>query len=174
MAQAYATRHPDHPAKLILANTGAKVEYDKIFATFERIGGQQARAIAETYFFDINLENRAKYLEVCLPLYRARPTVNPTVTRSILKSEIPLMFNGPDNEQGRLDYRKELARVACPTLVMGGDRDPIMPIEFAETIAASLPARFVRFERFAGCGHVPWLDAQERAIKVMREFILAA
>src|SRR5262249_37698855 len=139
------------------------VDFETMFAAFERIGGPQAGAIARDYWLAPTLERRAKFLEVCFPLYRAKPDINPTVVRSILKSEIPLMFNGPSNEPGRLDFRRDLARVRCPTLVIGGDRDPVMPIAFAATIAASLPAHLVRFERFEGCGHVPWLDERERA-----------
>jgi proline iminopeptidase len=172
VAQAYVTRHPQHPGKLILANTSARIDFEAMFAAFARVGGAQAGATARNYWLTPSLESRAKFLEQCFPLYRTRPTVNPSVNRSIMKSEIPLMFNGPNNEQGRMDFRASLARVACPTLVMGADRDPVMPIEFAETIAASLPAHLVRFERFEGCGHVPWLDEEERAIALMRGFIL--
>jgi pimeloyl-ACP methyl ester carboxylesterase len=45
----------------------------------------------------------------------------------------------PNNEQGALDFRADLARVRCLTSVIGGDRDPVTPIQFAETIAAPLP-----------------------------------
>ena len=38
-------------------------------------------------------------------------------------------------------------------------------------IAAALPAHLVRFERFAGCGHVVIPDAPERAMAVIRDFI---
>jgi hypothetical protein len=56
-------------------------------------------------------ERRAKFLEVCFPLYRARPKVNPTVARSILKRALASHFNGPQNEHGRLDFRSQLAKV---------------------------------------------------------------
>ncbi len=36
-------------------------------------------------------------------------------------------------------FRKDLGRVKCPTLVMGGGLDPVMPMRSSETIAASLP-----------------------------------
>jgi pimeloyl-ACP methyl ester carboxylesterase len=39
VAQSYATRHPDHPAKLILASTAARVDFPTIFAAFERMVG---------------------------------------------------------------------------------------------------------------------------------------
>jgi pimeloyl-ACP methyl ester carboxylesterase len=41
VAQSYATRHPDHPAKLVLASTAARIDFDEVFAAFERIGGVQ-------------------------------------------------------------------------------------------------------------------------------------
>jgi proline iminopeptidase len=64
-----------------------------------------------------------------------------------------------------------LQRVQCPTLVLGGEEDPMSPIICQEEIVAALPAHLVRFERFPGCGHGVVTDAPERAMAVMREFI---
>jgi len=47
----------------------------------------------------------------------------------------------------------ELDRVRCPTLVIGGEDDPMHPIESQADIAAALPPSLVQFERFADCGH---------------------
>jgi len=92
--------------------------------------------------------------------------------RSIVKNEVALRFNGPRNEQGRMDFRAALSRIRCPVLVMCGDRDPIMPMAFSETIAECLPSHLVRFERFAGCGHGVHVDDPERAFRVLREFVM--
>lgn len=61
----------------------------------------------------------------------------------------------------------------CPVLVMAGGRDPITPLAFGEALAAALPPRLVRFERFPECGHLVQADDPERAFALMREFILA-
>ena len=45
-----------------------------------------------------------------------------------------------------MDFGAALARITCATLVMAGDRDPITPLAFSETIAASLPPHLVHFE----------------------------
>lgn len=173
VAQSYATRHPDHPAKLILASTAARVDFPTIFDAFERIGGLHARTIAERYWLHPTAESRAKYLDVCFPLYRPRPAENTDMrTRSIVNNEVGIRFNGPDNEQGRMDYRAGLKNIRCPVLILAGDRDPIMPMPFSETIAECLPGHLARFERFAGCGHGVHLDEPERAFRVMREFIM--
>src|SRR5215831_6662597 len=42
VAQAYATRYPEHPAKLVLVSTAARIDYNEIFAAFERVGGMEA------------------------------------------------------------------------------------------------------------------------------------
>lgn len=54
---------------------------------------------------------------------------------------------------------------------MGGEDDPMVPIECQIDIARALPAELVRFERFADCGHGVLTDAPERALAVIREFI---
>lgn len=72
-----------------------------------------------------------------------------------------------------MDFRATLGYVRCPVLVMGGDRDPIAPITFSEAIATSLPKHLVRFERFADCGHGVVPDQPERALSILRDFILA-
>jgi pimeloyl-ACP methyl ester carboxylesterase len=173
VAQSYATRHPGHPAKLILASTAAKIVYEDVFAAFERVGGKAARDVAEPYWLEPTLERRIKYLEKCFPLYNTRAANNPdALKRAILRHDVGLAFNGPHNEQGGMDLRADLARVACPTLVLAGDKDPIVPISLSETMAGCLPQHLVRFERFENCGHGVHRDDPERAFRVLREFIL--
>ena len=49
VAQSYAIRHPDHPAKLVLYSTAPVVEDGPVLDAFEAIGGKEARAVAERY-----------------------------------------------------------------------------------------------------------------------------
>jgi pimeloyl-ACP methyl ester carboxylesterase len=62
-------------------------------------------------------------------------------------------------------------RIRCPTLVIGGEDDPMHPIESQADIAAALPPSLVQFERFADCGHGVVPDAPERAMDLLGEFI---
>ncbi len=174
VAQAYATRHPGHPAKLVLDSTAARMENEIMFAAFERLGGPEARAAAEAYWLNPTLEGRVKFVEVCHPNYRRRrPAGADAQKRAIVNHEASLRFAGPHNEQGRMDFRADLGRVSCPVLILSGDSDPITPMAFSETIAAALPPRLVRFERFANCGHGVFGDDPERAFAVIRDFILS-
>ena len=171
VAQAYATRYPDHPGKVILMSTAAKVDFPTIFEAFERLGGPEIRAIAESYWTNPTADGRTQYIKRCVPLYRYRRDSADGIGRAILKTEVALHFNGPQNEQGRLDYRQSLSRIACPVLVMAGEEDPIMPMPFSEEIASSLPSHLVRFKRLAQCGHVLHVDAPEMVFATIRDFI---
>ncbi|QCK84776.1 alpha/beta hydrolase [Phreatobacter aquaticus] len=173
VAQSFATRHPDHLSRLILTSTAAKVDFPTIFAAFERLGGPAARAAAEAYWLGPSAETRARYFEVCLPLYRRHPGDPAAFKRAIIRNDVAIWFNGPHNEQGRMDFRADLARITCPVLVLAGEMDPITPIAFSETIAQSLTNSAVQFERFDDCGHGVIGDHPERAMDLIRRFIEA-
>jgi pimeloyl-ACP methyl ester carboxylesterase len=173
VVQAYAIRHPDHPAKIVLASTAAHIDYEEIVRAFERRGGVEARRVAETYWRDPTPERRLKYMEACLPLYRVRPADDPDVVkRAINNHAVAVHFNGPRNEHGRMDFRAALKGVACPVLVLAGEDDPIIPPVLSDAMVASLPPHLVRYERLAGCGHGIMGDAPDRGMRLLRDFIL--
>jgi len=172
VAQSYATRYPDHPAKLVLMSTAAKFDFKTVFAAFERVGGAGARDAAERYWMTPTAESRAEYRRVCVPLYRASRDPSPDwISRAIIKDDVALWFNGPQNELGRMDFRPALAQITCPTLVMVGERDPITPPEFSADIAKSIPAQLVQFETFENCGHGIVGDDEDGALNMIRAFI---
>ena len=99
------------------------------------------------------------------PAMREKPTLmllhgGPGLDHSLYKPRFSQLADQP------------LERVRCPTLVLGGEEDPMTPIECQADIVAALPAHLVRFERFSGCGHGVVADAPERALAVIRDFIV--
>lgn len=174
VAQSYATRHPDHPGKLVLVSTAAKFEFPAILESFARLGGPEAARVAEAYWLAPTAEKRAEFIRICGPLYRRTPSDPEAMQRALVRHDTALHFNGPDNEQGRMDFRDALAGMRCPVLVMAGDHDPVSPMAFSEAIVASLPPDRVRFARFAECGHGVFGDAPDQALAVLRGFIRAA
>ena len=59
----------------------------------------------------------------------------------------------------------------CPTLVVGGEDDPITPIGDSEDIVAALPRHLARLVRFPRCGHPVYYDDPERFFGVVRDFL---
>jgi proline iminopeptidase len=177
VALAYATRHPDHPSKLIVISTEARGgSYpDRRVELFERFGGAEVGALARRRFLEFHghpdQASRDAWRRLAMPLYFRTPRDPDMARRAVNRPEVLQLFTGPGGESHTFNMFPDLHRIQCPTLVMGGEDDPMHPIESQADIAAALPAHLVQFERFANCGHAVVPDAPERAMAVIREFI---
>ena len=169
VAMAYGTRHPDHPGKLVLASTTARTRFDRVFAAFERLGGPEARDAARRYWEEPGPGTLPDYARICFPLYSRAPRDHQATART--RWNFDVMYAFAAGEDRSFDLLPDLAKVRCPTLVLGGEDDPICPIDDQADIAAALPAELVRFERFRRCGHGVERDDPERAFAVLREFL---
>jgi pimeloyl-ACP methyl ester carboxylesterase len=61
---------------------------------------------------------------------------------------------------------KDLGKLACPSLVIWGERDPYLPVGFAEAYANALPSAGV--ELLPGAGHWLWIDEPEVIDRVVK------
>ena len=177
VALAYATRHPAHPAKLILVSTEAAgdTHLDRRVALFERFGGPEVGALARRRFVEgrghTDSASVEAWLRLAFPLYTRAPRNPDGVRRSVRHAEVTHWFTRPGGEGHTFNLFPSLSRVQCPTLVLGGEEDPMTPIECQADIAAALPTHLVRFERFPGCGHAVIPDAPQQAMAMIRDFI---
>jgi pimeloyl-ACP methyl ester carboxylesterase len=177
VALAYATRHPEHPAKLVLISTEAVGgSYpERRVELFERFGGAEVGALARRRFLEIrghpNQASLEAWRRLAIPLYTRVARDPDAARRAVSRSEVLLWFSRPGGESGSFNMLEDLQRIRCPTLVLGGEDDPVHPIESQADIAAALPAPLVQFERFEACRHAVVPDAPERAISVIRTFI---
>ena len=178
VALAYATRHPAHPSKLVLISTEAAgdTHLDRRVALFERFGGPEVGSLARRRFLDADSPRDQAAVDawrkLAFPVYTRTPRDPNIGSRTVGKPEVGLQwFAKPDGESHTFNMFPDLHLIRCPTLVLGGEDDPMHPIESQADIAAALPAQLVQFERFANCGHAVIPDAPERAMAVIRQFI---
>jgi len=177
VALAYATRHPTHPSKLVLISTEAAggTHRERRVALFERFGGPEVGALARRRFLEVQGQaDRAAldaWRQLAVPLYTRTARDPDMLRRAVSRSEVLHWFTRPDGESHAFNMFPDLGRIQCPTLVLGGEDDPMIPIECQADIAAALPPHLVQFERFANCGHAVVPDAPERAMAVIRDFI---
>jgi pimeloyl-ACP methyl ester carboxylesterase len=178
VAQAYATRHPAHPGRLVLGSTAARggAYTERRVALFEQLGGPEAGALARRRLIDgdTSPEVLAAWLRVCVPLYTRTPPDPHALSRAVMHSECTRWFSRAEGEGNHFDFRAALAQVRCPTLVFGGTLDPMLPVENQREVAAALPPALVRYEEFEGAGHGVLPDAPERMLALLRDFIAAA
>ena len=173
VAQTYAVRHPSHPGALILDSTSARLDVEAMVPVFERLGGPAAAALARRFWSDPSPQNMGEYMATCMPLYDRTPDAfSPELmARAMPVANFDVLTHFAVHEQPIYDVRADLARVACPVLLMSGEDDPVTPMAGAEEIAAHLPDSLVRFERFANCGHGVLRDSPDLGWAVLESFL---
>jgi proline-specific peptidase len=166
----YALRHPDHPAKLVLSSTAARIRLDRSLEMFERLGGSDVRSVAERFFEEPTAENLDEYLRVCGPYYSQRPRPPEILARVKRRPEVAEhFFRG---ELLTFDLTARLKQIDCPILLLAGELDPMVTLEDAEELAAALAPEHLRFVRFADAGHMLAVEQPEAVQNLIREFVL--
>jgi pimeloyl-ACP methyl ester carboxylesterase len=121
----------------------------------------------------IALVKEGRFAEVVAALYPV--FVHPSrKDDASLREALRLMAedNGPEafiRQQtaimGRPDSRGDLARIACPTLVLVGDADVPTPPERAQELAAGIPG--ARLVTVPECGHMSAMERPEAVTQAM-------
>jgi len=173
VAMSYASRHPEHPSKLILSSTAASLKLDVTYAMMEARGGAQARDIAERFWTAPNDSVVAEYMTVCMPLYNPRPNPADAAARRRAIRRTPVMTHFILGEMRTMDLSAGLAKVRVPTLILAGVHDPITPVACSEEIAAALPDGIGELHAFEDAGHGVHRDEPDRAEAVIRRFLAA-
>ncbi len=175
VAMSYATRHPAHPAALGLMVTAAReAPLDEIVEGFRRLGGDDVAALVRSDLEHSTPETSDRFLKEALPLMSRHPdalaVVERDLRRAVGKQEVEIHFN--NREVKSMDFRADLARITCPTLVMSGAMDPVCPPSSFHEIVASLPPGIAEPHLIAGAGHMVMLDAGAECQRVLRDFIV--
>ncbi|MDR2788444.1 MAG: alpha/beta fold hydrolase [Candidatus Accumulibacter sp.] len=67
------------------------------------------------------------------------------------------------------DLRERVPEIGCPTLLIHGECDPLMPLAAARWLAEKLPR--ARLDVFAGAAHAPFLNDPERFARLVGGFL---
>lgn len=173
VAYAIAARHPELAGKMIIMGSAAHASVPRTVRRFEDYGGGRAGATAQRFFDAPSRETLQAYTEHCFPLY-AREGFDPALAaRSIINEELLFGFFDPAGEGTRFDYRSGLAGFSAPTLIVHGERDPIVPRELAEETYAAFSPGVARLHMLPGCSHNIVDDERVAAFKLLRDFIQA-
>lgn len=168
VALGVAIRNPELPSKLIVSSSTATMHLDRAYAMFERLGGSNAREVAERFFGAPDHESFEAFMATCIPLYNPSPSDPDVRARAVMRPEVGFHFFS--DEIKRYSWLDELHRIQCPTLILAGELDPITPVLDHEELAAAMPGS--RLETFAEAGHGVFRDKPEEALAVIREFVL--
>lgn len=170
VALSYASRHPGHASKLILAGAAARFCLDRALAIFERLGGPEAVEVARRFYAD-PLPNFGDYIRVCFPLYSRThiPGFEDALARTVVNFDVGGHFVG--GEMQSFDLRADAAKITCPTLILSGAHDPITTAVDADELAAALPAEKTQLLRLPDVGHEVFAEAPAETFQAVRSFI---
>ncbi len=175
VAMAYGSRHPDHPSKLILSSTAARLRLDETYRLMEERGGKDARAAAERFWKAPDDASMAEYIRVCSPLYNP-PGGNAEAEaaarrRALLRADTARHFIM--GEMRTMNALPGLAKIKVPTLITAGTYDPITPVICSEEIQAAIPDGLSELAIFEGAGHGVHRDQPAEAERLFRRFLAA-
>jgi pimeloyl-ACP methyl ester carboxylesterase len=169
VALQYAIDYPDHPSKLALLVTAARMDLKRIGEGLARFGTKEQRATIERFYLDPTEENEKAYFEACAPLASVKPGDPDKATRTTWRPEVFRHFAAGENRT--FDLRASAARVRCPVLLLSGAKDPETTAEAGAELAQSLPANLVEFVVIENASHELATDAPEQIVQLLRHFI---
>ncbi len=169
-----AARHPGLVAGLILDSPlGAPTSLPETLDVFERRGGPVAREAARRYMSgDTSAEAVAAWERHGLPLYgdaAAQADMKVRRGRVILNEDVLTHFR--TGGCGSADATGYLPEITCPTLVLAGEHDPVVPAAAARRLAEALTGAPVTLEILPGIGHGTFRQAAEQAFAHVRHFL---
>ena len=123
---AYATRHPDHPAKLILVSTEATggSYRERRVALFEKFGGPEVGALARRRFLDgyTDAATLEDWVRLAFPLYTRNPRDPLAVQRTIRNPEVLQWFTRSTGEAHTFNLLPHSRRYAVRRLSSAGKK----------------------------------------------------
>ncbi len=158
-ALAFAAHHPQRLAALVLADTRAAADSPEV-----RRGRADAIALVEGSGVPV-------YLDRSLPRLLS-PDVAPAVmaqARALAETRAAPILAGIAALRDRPDRTAELPAIRCPTLVLGGAREQVVPPDEMRAMSAAIPGG--RFVVIDGAGHLASLEAPEPFTAAVRGFL---
>jgi len=64
---------------------------------------------------------------------------------------------------------EKLQLITIPTLIVWGENDPIIPIEYAQSFVSGI--NDCRFYKMTGCGHVPYVEKPKTFFQIVSDFL---
>lgn len=170
LALSAALQRPRHIGRLVLVGSSPR------FVVGDDWPHGQPPALLDT-FRNAVAEDAKATLSRFVMLFNQGDEKARALSRSLaplLSAELPdtgTLLRGLD-WLGSVDLRAALASIAQPTLVLHGDKDPLMPIAAAEQTASALPD--TRLVSFAGTAHAPFLADPATFVRQVSDFCHAA
>jgi pimeloyl-ACP methyl ester carboxylesterase len=154
----YAARYPEHPSGLVLAAPVTRIVPERSITAYERLGGAEARDIAERYYRQMDEQAFGDFLRVCFPLLSSYPLTSDVIVRAEWNPDV--LIGWMRGEAREIDLRHRLPDVQAHALVLAGEEDAWAPLDSVREVVELLP-HVTSFRTFPGARHSVFQDAPE-------------
>lgn len=165
LAAYYAADHPDKVKSLLLMAPAGVLPptFGKLQQIYEREGRILLlyRSLSEFDDFMRLIFYRPPWVPT--PIKRHLVERHSQAHALLLKILTDLVNGGMGLLEGRLE------QIACPTLVVWGREDQVLPVASLARFVAEIPRN--RGEIIDNCGHVPYLEKRVQTISLYRDFM---
>jgi len=173
VAMRCATRHRSLVAGLILDSTlGAPFDFEESIEVFRRRGGIVAADAARRYLGgDTSPDAAQAWQEHGLPMYATGTDGDLAArrARALINDDVQQHFR--QGRCGPAGISEHAALITCPTLILAGRDDPVVPAAASRRLAALLTSTSARTEVLDQVGHGVFRQAPERAFGLVRAFL---
>jgi proline iminopeptidase len=186
----YVRAYPDHVSRLLLIGAlplqrslfTAKKEPEaaalraRAAARVDPAGAKQLKKMRQT---GVSLSDPRSYCRAYNRVYLPERLGDPTAITRMRNDPCSFPNEWPDNVQaffrvlfsdlGNWNWRRDMAHISTPTLVIHGTEDTILLAASQDWAATLQNARLLVMD---GVGHFPWLDAPDRFFAAADTFLL--
>jgi len=176
VAQQYAATYPEQAAALILISTATRFAGpDETATRFQEVGGEAAAEVFWRSWEKPSEENAEEWRRVIGPLMSVAKQPDPMLAKLRAARVATMDVNVHFMAEGKaMDLRERLATVRCPTLVVNGEQDPLVPPHLGREIVEAIPEHLARLEVIPDASHDVFADNPTRSYGVIREFLASS
>lgn len=173
IAMVCARRHPELVAGLVLDSTfGGAMTIDESLDVFERRGGPLAQEAARRYLGgDTSPAAAEAWATHAAPVYGGATDGNMAARRARARMNVDVQAHFRQGQCGPTLAAAYGGAVTCPTLILAGQDDPVVPAAAQERLAASLTDAEVEIRVLPGVGHGVFRQAPEVSFELVRRFL---
>lgn len=163
-----AIRYPNHPVKIVVVSCGARINPEASIRMYAQLGGSDVAAVAAGWYA-APADRVNEFLRVCGPYFNPLPREQHVANRIVSRPAVTEHFLR--HEYLQHDYRDRVADIRCPTLLLGGELDPIVPIDEIEDTARRMRPGLAKVVRFSEAGHGT-AGINDAILELVRDFVL--
>jgi len=169
VAMQFAIQYPDYAGGIILLDTEAYLDVERISAAFTERAGKEMGEIVQKFLQKEGASSEIveQYFQKCIPLCSNNPIPELYFKRAILRPEVGAQLQ---YERATFNYINDLHKIKGPVLYLTNTTNPCHLFEVAKETADAMINAEVTFVPFENCGLVQF-DAKNKGIHQIKQFL---